>query len=105
MEVVTQLWVGQGYRERPLLVLTIMLCGMIPTLDLIFRRMRNPRVWTSYLNSFALILVLLPTGTAALAWSREPVTPIITCRRGNLAHAPSGRLPISIILFSMPIAI
>lgn len=93
LEVVSQFWVGQGYRERPWLLLGILLCGLIPALNLIFRRLKNPAVWSSYLNRFALILVLLPTGTAALALMREPVKPITRAEGGISLHAPSQQPP------------
>lgn len=93
LEELSRFWVHRGYRERPLLVLTLLGFGGAAALDLIFRRMKNPVRWSSYLNLFALILVLQPSSKVALARIREPAKPIIRTEGGFPLSGTPGRLP------------
>ncbi|WP_254054153.1 hypothetical protein [Singulisphaera sp. GP187] len=93
LEVLSQFWVNRGYREHPLLVVTILGFGAIPPLILIFRRLKDPGLWSGYLNVFALILVLMPTGNVVMAWIREPAKPIIRAEGGIALPSRPARLP------------
>ncbi|AGA31601.1 hypothetical protein Sinac_7569 (plasmid) [Singulisphaera acidiphila DSM 18658] len=93
LEKLSQFWVHTGYWEHPWFLLVILLVGAVPALDLIFRRLKNPVLWSNYLNVFALILVLLPASNAAMARIREPAKPIIRAEGGIPLTAKPGRLP------------
>ncbi|WP_406701361.1 hypothetical protein V5E97_40190 (plasmid) [Singulisphaera sp. Ch08] len=93
LQELSQLWVRRGYREHPWILLSILVLGAVPARNLIFRRLKNPGLWSSYLNVFALILVFLPSSHVVMARIREPAAPIIRAEGGIPLAPKPGRLP------------
>lgn len=93
LQELSRLWVYRAFQVHPLVMLALLTLGLAPALYWILRRLKNPGLWSGYLNRFALILIMLPVSSAALAKSREPAAPIIRAG-GGLSLAPDpARLP------------
>ncbi len=65
-------WVNRDTRFAPGVTLTIEALLAFAAWRLLFRKIRRPEVWTSYLNAFTLILVALPTVGLVSSRVREP---------------------------------
>ncbi|SIO45726.1 hypothetical protein SAMN05444166_4890 [Singulisphaera sp. GP187] len=63
----SRLWGQSEHHVHPLPMLGLLALAAVPALLAIWRRLKEPWAWTSYLNAFSLILVALPTGSAAMA--------------------------------------
>jgi hypothetical protein len=80
-------WVEHATRVHPLFVLAGLIVPVAAGLFAIFRLVKDPRPWTSYLNAFTLLLVALPAGGAVSARMREAAAPL----RGGALPGVEGR--------------
>jgi hypothetical protein len=86
-------WVRTEYDVPPLMMSALLTLVTAPAFVSIFRRVKDPGLWSAYLNVFALILLLLPVSNVAMARMREPAAPIIRSRGGIPITKTPARLP------------
>jgi hypothetical protein len=77
-------WVKRDHHVPAALLLALLAIAVALTDRMIIRRLTNPSTWTRWLNTFALILVALPTGAATYAAVREPAQPVLQASAGGI---------------------